>query len=638
MEKVKRVSEQLETAKKQLLDRIGTLEEREAALFKRLEELNARKSEIAEEFGDVNANDEDVIQINAGGKIISAKRSHLTQPRGTRIEAVFSGRWDKKLLRDGNGRIFFDVNPTCFQSIVDYLNELAISSEDNPPALPIVNEEIQHVLIHQFDLLGLTKNVFNIELPESNIIKRQYYPAILHDWLRKDGCDGDFKLLYRSSRDGSKHFHSKCDKKGPSLVVIKTAEGLILGGYSSADWQSGPNFSGRHNKAQERQHYIDSQGSFLFVLSGHNVANPFRMKIKRNVMDKAGIYCNVGFGPSFGGIDKGLDFSVQGSHVKLHPGKTYESDQTGKFCNGVSGYIQEMEVFQVCRVVEPKEEHLQLSQPNTAFDLAENMKRTLECKKESLDDFEIEVTTLEHEFKEEVEFMSFIADSDVVTLDVSGSKMMVAISTLTFREELASALRVTNLHQEHEEKKSNIKAKPIHEWTHEDVIAWMNCLKGISDTVVSIFDENQISGIELVALGKEGMHDLGVTRTATVYLLLNEIKKLEDASDAKLNPEILITHSAYCFEKIIDHLRMERAHKSDLVKIEPIRPIVCYTEKERFERVVKHYFPGESSKFILREFSSEDSVNPTKVLQCSDGTPDANHPGLPPGNDSDSDY
>mmetsp|Transcript_16 Transcript_16/g.39 ORF Transcript_16/g.39 Transcript_16/m.39 type:complete len:644 (-) Transcript_16:115-2046(-) len=643
MEKVKRVSEQLELTKKQLLNRIGELEEREAALFKRLEELNARKAEIGEEFGDINANDEDIIHINAGGKIISAKRSHLTQLKGTRIEAVFSGRWDKKFLRDSNGRIFLDVNPTCFQSIVDYLNELAISSVDNSPALPSVDEEIQHILIHQFELFGLANKVFNIELPESNTIKLQYHPAVLHDWLRKDGCDGDFKLLYRSSRDGPKLFHFKCDQKGPTLTVIKTSVGLGLGGYSSTSWQSGPNYSGRHNRAQDRHHYFDSPGSFLFVLSGNDITNPFRTKIKPNIKGKAGIYCNVSHGPSFGGVDQGLDLSIQGSYVSFNVGKTYESDHRGKFSNSISGNIEEIEVFQVCRV-QPKEGRLQLLQPNTTFELAENIKRTLDCKKESLDDFETDVGAFEDEVKEEFKVMSFFANTDgtpdnVVTLNVSGTKMMVTGSTLASREELSSAMKVTKFGQEHEDIRSSTKAKPIHEWTHEDVIAWMNCLKGIPDAVISIFDENQISGVELTALGKQGMIDLGVTRTATVYVLLNELKKLEDANDAKHNPEILITHSAYCFEKIIDHLRLERAHKNDLVKTEPIRPIVCYTEKERFARVVKHYFPGKESEFLLRELSSEDLEKSAKAPQFSESVQDENHPCLFPDNDyNNSDY
>jgi hypothetical protein len=54
--------------------------------------------------------DDDIIEINVGGENINAKRGTLFQIKGTRLEALFSGRWDKKLLRDSSGRIFLNVN------------------------------------------------------------------------------------------------------------------------------------------------------------------------------------------------------------------------------------------------------------------------------------------------------------------------------------------------------------------------------------------------------------------------------------------------------------------------------------------------------------------------------------------------
>ena len=42
-------------------------------------------------------------EIDAGGRI-AAKRGTLTQLKGTRLEAICSGWWDKKLQRDSNGQ------------------------------------------------------------------------------------------------------------------------------------------------------------------------------------------------------------------------------------------------------------------------------------------------------------------------------------------------------------------------------------------------------------------------------------------------------------------------------------------------------------------------------------------------------
>lgn len=47
-------------------------------------------------------------------------------------------------------------------------------------------------------------------------------------------------LLYRASRDGWKfvNFHTKCDKKGATLVLFKTDKNKRCGGYTSVDWHS----------------------------------------------------------------------------------------------------------------------------------------------------------------------------------------------------------------------------------------------------------------------------------------------------------------------------------------------------------------------------------------------------------------
>ena len=44
---------------------------------------------------------------------------------------------------------------------------------------------------------------------------------------------------------------------------------------------------------------------------------------------------------------------------------------------------------------------------------------------------------------------------------------------------------------------------------------------------------------------------------------------------------------------------MKYQYSIGLVDNEPALPTVCDDQKKRFEKVVKYYFPGESSKFIL---------------------------------------
>jgi hypothetical protein len=196
---------------------IDKLEYKETQLLDRIKQLDERKESIAKVSGDLDATSEDLVEINAGGKVIALTRSTLTQIEGSRLSALFSGRYDKKLIRDINGRIFLDVNPVCFQAIVDYLVDYKTASEDNPPTPPSVDSEYQADLMHTLELFGINADV---ALAESQIVEDTNHANHICDWLVEDKSYGDFVLLYRSSRDGrnDQTFHSKCDNKGSTYV------------------------------------------------------------------------------------------------------------------------------------------------------------------------------------------------------------------------------------------------------------------------------------------------------------------------------------------------------------------------------------------------------------------------------------
>ena len=61
------------------------------------------------------------------------------------------------------------------------------------------------------------------------------YDDKMREWL---GSDYDMKLLYRASEHGytAKSFHKYCDDKGPTLIIIKSSEGWIFGGYTTQSW------------------------------------------------------------------------------------------------------------------------------------------------------------------------------------------------------------------------------------------------------------------------------------------------------------------------------------------------------------------------------------------------------------------
>ena len=79
----------------------------------------------------------------------------LTQIKGSRMEAIFSGRWDKSLPRDDDGRVLLDINTKCFLAVVDYLNECKIAPQGCSPNIPQVREEDENILQQLLLVLGL---------------------------------------------------------------------------------------------------------------------------------------------------------------------------------------------------------------------------------------------------------------------------------------------------------------------------------------------------------------------------------------------------------------------------------------------------------------------------------------------------
>jgi hypothetical protein len=492
------------------------------------------------------------------------------------MEALFSGRWDKKLMRDSHGRIFLDVDPTCFQAIVDYLNEMTISSKDRPPSPPSVDDGRKIILNHQLELFGL---VPECSLPDSTIIKDAGDCRMLHEWLEEDGQDGEFSLLYRGTRDGqtNKAFHSKCDEKGCTLTVIETTCGKVFGGYSNTAWSSTCVNKGA-NKA------------FLFELSGGGILSPDKMKLK-DANDECAINCGDIRGPIFGGA---YDMHVHESKVYLRPGCSYDQKSLP---NGELT-IKEMEVFQVAKFLSPIKisysRRIPIKPATQAVDevtrFTDDMNKAINAKQACLLQSEFKMQQLEENFMDEQTFVDKFATGDtkdVVVLNVSGTVMTTKRCTLCAVEDSVLAQQF-NDSKWTEQGCNSLRVK---EWTPEEVSTWAKSIDGIPEEVSVTLYENEITGKALVALSLDSLKMMGIEQVGTLAILLKEIEKLDKG--------LLIEYSPYCFDKILNHLRLMQLHSIGLIVKEPSLPEVDESQKQRFETIVKYYFPGDSAKTML---------------------------------------
>ena len=104
------------------------------------------------------------------------------------------------------------------------------------------------------------------------INKNNKYISLLNQWISQRIGQFKTKLLFRKSIDGDSFdaFHKLCDNQGKTLVLIKTEYGLIIGGFTTKDW----------NITDE---WITDEKSFLFFLTKGKI---FPMKNNRKLSIK----------------------------------------------------------------------------------------------------------------------------------------------------------------------------------------------------------------------------------------------------------------------------------------------------------------------------------------------------------------
>ena len=157
-----------------------------------------------------------------------------------------------------------------------------------------------------------------------------------------------WQLLYQASSNGfnSSIFHAKCDGYQGTLVVIKSKNSNIFGGYTEADWSG-------YNK------YKFDTNAFLFSLvNSYNTSVKMSMSI---IPLRYAIYASSNYGPTFGeghdlyvGSDGTQGYSNLGYSYQLPSflaNNGYYSQQAHSFLAGSYNFqLVEVEVYQIDRI------------------------------------------------------------------------------------------------------------------------------------------------------------------------------------------------------------------------------------------------------------------------------------------------
>ncbi|CAG8726659.1 21101_t:CDS:2, partial [Gigaspora rosea] len=287
--------------------------------------------------------------------------SSVLRSRSLYFQRALSERW-----KDQKHGIYIitqpNIHPDIFMLILNYIytgkNILNASAEDFLNIL-VASDELelldiiecaQKHLIKEFTpwlFSNLVKSL-NVVCHSNTFIKSKTpsrrcsrlitneNKTIILSWIDKKDkdyytCITDpykLKLLLRGSRDGFDvdTFHRLCDFQGPTIVILKTTKGDLIGGYNSVNWNS---FAKKielriHNLIQFRYggeicinilHFIFSISYFIlkrksyfsktsdsFIFSFTDQSNPVLSRIKPEAINMA-IWNNELSGPSFGASD-----------------------------------------------------------------------------------------------------------------------------------------------------------------------------------------------------------------------------------------------------------------------------------------------------------------------------------------------
>ena len=186
-----------------------------AELFNLQNEIETMNNSIVDSAA--TSNDDDIIEINAGGKIISALRSTLTLAPDTMFSSKFSGRWEERMKRDNNGRVFIDEDSELIEIIINFLRKKKREDPSNPvQSPPKVREEKKEDFISLLDYYGLSDFFYPppvlLPLDIANIEVFQPYGSVVDVTKSVD------KIQFNKASRETGHWFVACK---PSLDVSK---------------------------------------------------------------------------------------------------------------------------------------------------------------------------------------------------------------------------------------------------------------------------------------------------------------------------------------------------------------------------------------------------------------------------------
>lgn len=248
------------------------------------------------------------LQLQEESHVFSTTVETLKSKPGV-LEVKFSHEWQGDVDEDGS--VFINKDGSTFDIVLNLLRGYPMPFH--------LNKHERESLASDLEYFGL-EGQFEPPKPavDSEILAGLPNGAALLETLRTWLAGKSIgKCLYRDTRDGrdAQSFHQLCDNQGPTLVLVRSANGYVFGGAAMTSWVA-------------EAGWVNSPANFIFTLTNpHNIA-----PTKFSCTDPAtAMACNTGSGPIFGaGYDIRVSLIADGSGCHTAFPYSYGSDTTGK--------------------------------------------------------------------------------------------------------------------------------------------------------------------------------------------------------------------------------------------------------------------------------------------------------------------
>ncbi|KAJ5071702.1 pep-cterm sorting domain-containing protein [Anaeramoeba ignava] len=254
-------------------------------------------------------------------------------------------KWKKEVenKEKENQQMKIEIEKKWKKEIEDKNKEIEEKWKKENQDLKTENEKMKPIFDQYQMEIELRKNF--PQFSDSEIVKDIEYVKKLKEWINDNNFFSKMKKGFSAKKDefDCKNWHKAVDNKGKTLVIIKTKDNFIFGGFTQVGWTTDK--SKWNEDFQEKElGYIIDLNSFIFSLrndKGDRRSKKFPIKKGK---EEFAIYYHPSRGPNFGGRGKGPDirlfsnlqpgYSNFGNIYQLPNGITYGTNEAQSYLAG----------------------------------------------------------------------------------------------------------------------------------------------------------------------------------------------------------------------------------------------------------------------------------------------------------------